>query len=458
VTATGNGPQAGISATGTVTITNATVEAAAGTGAAIESTNGDVVITDATVTVTLATDSDTAAIKVDEGKTITLNGNNAISASQGDVDNDKIYSTQPKDVAGNVIEECKVTVVDSEKEASTSESKKLKNSIIILKAQGKEGYTVSWTASDGNTYSDLDEVVITGEVTFTAVYEPILVTAIEIKVSDTKLKEKATATASLVAVTPDDALNRDVEWCSNNTGVATIDEQGKITAVSAGETDIYAKAKDDSGISSNKVHITVEKTENADNQNSSAGTEDAGSSEVKATSLSVTANVKGASAVPVKSTYKLAPKKSMTLKVAFLPEGAATEKLTYTSSNPKIATVNGSGKVTAGKKAGKATITVTSESGLKKTFKVQVMKKAVTKVKIKGSTTMKAKKKQKLKVTLKPGKASASNVVFWKSSNTKVATVSASGQVKALKKGKVKITAVATDGSGKKATITIKVK
>jgi uncharacterized protein YjdB len=39
-----------------------------------------------------------------------------------------------------------------------------------------------------------------------------------------------------------------------------------------------------------------------------------------------------------------------------------------------------------------------------------------------------------------------------------VATVSSSGQVKALKKGKVKITAVATDGSGKKASITIKVK
>jgi hypothetical protein len=180
--------------------------------------------------------------------------------------------------------------------------------------------------------------------------------------------------------------------------------------------------------------------------------------EIPAESLSVTANVKNASAVSVKSTYKLAPKKSMTLKVAFLPEGAASEKLTYTSSNPKLVTVNSSGKVTAGKKAGKATITVTSESGLKKTFKVQVMKKAVTKVKIKGSTTMKAKKKQKLKVTLIPGKSSASNAVVWKSSNTKVATVSSSGQVKALKKGKVKITAVATDGSGKKATITIKVK
>jgi uncharacterized protein YjdB len=148
----------------------------------------------------------------------------------------------------------------------------------------------------------------------------------------------------------------------------------------------------------------------------------------------------------------------MTLKVAFLPEGTETQKLTFTSSNPKVATVNSSGKITAGKTAGKTTITVTSESGLKKSFKLQVMKKAVTKVKIKGSATMKVKKQQKLKVTVTPGKASAGNAVVWTTSNKKVATVSSSGQVKALKKGKVKITATATDGSGKKATIAITVK
>lgn len=48
----------------------------------------------------------------------------------------------------------------------------------------------------------------------------------------------------------------------------------------------------------------------------------------------------------------------------------------------------------------------------------------------------------------------------WTSSNTKYATVS-SGKVKALKAGKkksVKITAMATDGSGKSKTVTIKIK
>ncbi|MDE5864744.1 MAG: Ig-like domain-containing protein, partial [Lachnospiraceae bacterium] len=133
--------------------------------------------------------------------------------------------------------------------------------------------------------------------------------------------------------------------------------------------------------------------------------------------------------------------------------------LTFTSSNPKIASVNKDGKITAGKKAGTTVITVTSEGGLKKTFKIQVMKKPVKKVKIKASKkVVKVKKKLKLKATLTPNKKQASNSVYWKSSNTKVAVVSASGVVKGMKKGKAKITAIATDGSGKKATVTIKVK
>ena len=48
------------------------------------------------------------------------------------------------------------------------------------------------------------------------------------------------------------------------------------------------------------------------------------------------------------------------------------------------------------------------------------------------------------------------NKVKWSSSNKKIAKVTAKGLVKGLKKGKCKITATAT--SGKKATVTIKVK
>ena len=65
-----------------------------------------------------------------------------------------------------------------------------------------------------------------------------------------------------------------------------------------------------------------------------------------------------------------------------------------------------------------------------------------------------------LKTTVKAS-SGANKKLRWSSSNTKYATVSQTGKVTALKAGKnksVKITAMATDGSGKKNTVTIKIK
>ena len=147
----------------------------------------------------------------------------------------------------------------------------------------------------------------------------------------------------------------------------------------------------------------------------------------------------------------------MQIHAALLPENAKQEKLTYTSSNTKVASVDENGRVTA-KKAGTTVITVSSENGLEETFKLKIVKKPIKKMKLTGSKTMKVNKKQKLKVTVTPGKKYVSTNYVFKSSNESVATVSSTGQVKAIKKGKAKITVYATDGSGKKASITIQVK
>ena len=81
----------------------------------------------------------------------------------------------------------------------------------------------------------------------------------------------------------------------------------------------------------------------------------------------------------------------------------------------------------------------------------------VTKVKLnKTKSTMTVGKKQTLKATVTPKKAS-SRAVVWKSSNTKIATVSSKGVVKAKKAGTATITATAKDGSGKKAACKITV-
>ena len=71
--------------------------------------------------------------------------------------------------------------------------------------------------------------------------------------------------------------------------------------------------------------------------------------------------------------------------------------------------------------------------------------------------TLKKGKSFTLKTTLSPKKPSNKGII-WKSSNTKVATVTSKGVVKAKKAGTVTITATAKDGSGKKATCKITVK
>ena len=88
------------------------------------------------------------------------------------------------------------------------------------------------------------------------------------------------------------------------------------------------------------------------------------------------------------------------------------------------------------------------------------MKGRVTKISMKGKKTVKAGKSLKLKAVVKAGKK-ANKKLRWTTSNKKYATVSSSGKVKAFKAGKgktVKITAAATDGTGKKKSIKIRIK
>ncbi len=179
---------------------------------------------------------------------------------------------------------------------------------------------------------------------------------------------------------------------------------------------------------------------------------------IQATGMRVIASVKKVSNLPVKQKLQLAAGKSMQLTVTLLPTGAKPQKLTYTSSKPSIAKVSGSGKIVAGKKAGTTVITIRTANGLQKKITIRVMKKAVKKIKLSGVKKLKVGKKLKLKAKITPKKKYASATVFWVSGNTKIATVTQSGVVKAKKKGKVKITAIATDGSGKKKVIKLTIK
>ena len=310
---------------------------------------------------------------------------------------------------------------------------------IDFDGEEKDKYSVPPVDSNGNPYAEQKDPVKPQE----PADDKTAITSITVSLPAATMEVGDTAKAT-ATVQPANADNG-VSWSSSNSNVLTVSDIGMVTAIAAGTADVIATATDGSG-KSGRFTVTVVDTEE-DEEDS-----------LEATGMAVTASVKGAGEIPVKGTMKLALKKKLTLNVEFLPEDAEEEDVTFTSSNPKVAQVNDEGTVT-GKKAGKAVITVKSDSGLQKTVKIQVMKKAVSKVKIKASkTTIKVKKTVKLKAVLTPNKKQASNGIFWKSSNPKIATVSASGVVKGIKKGKVKITAVATDGSGKKASVKLKIK
>jgi len=135
--------------------------------------------------------------------------------------------------------------------------------------------------------------------------------------------------------------------------------------------------------------------------------------------------------------------KKATIKVT---KTKVTGKVTFKSSNKKVATVNSKGVIT-GKKAGKAVITVKVGKYTKKlTVKV---KKPSFKL-VKSSAKLKKGKKTTIKV-----KAAPVSKVTYKTSNKKVATVNSKGVVTAKKKGTAKIT-VKCNGITKTFKVTVK--
>ncbi len=209
-----------------------------------------------------------------------------------------------------------------------------------------------------------------------------------------------------------------VTWSSSNKKVATVDKNGVITARKKGTATITAKT---SGGKKAVCKVTV--TVPADD-----------------IYLTTSVNIKKGS--------------TKTLTPTVFPENS-NEKITWSSSNKKVVTVDKNGKI-KGIKTGTATITAKTASGKKATCKVTVVNKTKKAAAVKlNKTTLSLSKGdyQQLKAQLTKG---ATDTVTWKSSNKKVVTVDKNGVIKAVKKGTATIT-VKTSG-GKKAVCKITVK
>ena len=203
---------------------------------------------------------------------------------------------------------------------------------------------------------------------------------------------------------------KDVTYASDNETVASVDENGKVTAKAAGTAVITATS---AAGKTAQYKLTVK------------------TPSVKLNASAKTLYVKGSPA-------------TVTLKAT---TAGVTGKVTYTSSKPSVVAVAANGKVTA-KAAGTAVITAKC-GNYKATCKITV-KKGSLKITSKTAVSVKAKKTTAIKAA-----ATSKAKITYRSSNTKVATVSSKGVVKGVKKGKAVIY-VSSNGITKKVTVTVK--
>jgi len=316
------------------------------------------------------------------------------------------------------------------------------------------------------------------------------------------------------AIEPSNATNQNVRWTSDNLAVATV-ENGVVTGVGSGTAKITATAFDNpkyfdtcsvmvkvvpvSGVKlaenllipkigdtvtltatlipSNAIKKTVQWT-NSDNTVATITTNDltATVTAIAAKSTTITVTVDGifsarctvTVAIPVtgitlnKRTLSLEKNAPETLIATVAPPTATNKKVTWKSSNDKIATVS-DGLVTA-KDFGTATITVTADDNTNtNTNGVNFFDQCTVTVRCpvtgvtlnKSATKILVGSKDTLTATVSPSEATNKNVT-WESSDDTIATVSANGlnaSVTAVKKGTATITATAVDDTNKKKAI-----
>ena len=310
-----------------------------------------------------------------------------------------------------------------------------------LKPEDATNVQVAWSSSDSSVAA-VDQTgkvtaVKEGEATVTVktidggktatckvTVSPKNVAVTGVELSKTTLSLTVGKTENLTAtVKPDNATNKSVTWRSDKTDVATVDANGKVTAVKEGEATITVTTVD--GAKTAECKVTV--------------------SSVTVTGVSLN-----------KTSITLVEGANETLVATVEPTDAANRNVTWRSDKTTVAVVDQTGKVTA-IKAGTAYITVTTQDGGKTaTCEVTVVPEPVTGISLnKTSITLTEGADETLVATVRPSNA-ANKKVNWTSDDTTVAVVDATGKVVAMKAGSATVTATTVDG-GFTATCTVTV-
>ncbi|CAH0284049.1 Kappa-carrageenase [Peribacillus sp. Bi96] len=158
------------------------------------------------------------------------------------------------------------------------------------------------------------------------------------------------------------------------------------------------------------------------------------------------------------SSLSLIVNRTTQLKATINPSTAVNKSVSWTTSHPEIATVDGKGYVKA-LKAGSTTITATAkgDASIKKSIQVTVTNIVPTSLKL-SKSTLNITNNQTIKVTATVAPSDASNkTILWKSSNEKVAKVDSKGNIKGIANGSATITATAKDNTKVMKTVAVKV-
>lgn len=267
-----------------------------------------------------------------------------------------------------------------------------------------------------------------------------------------------------------------VEYTVENSGIATVDQNGIVRGLSEGTTSITAVVSLGNNSNIYKTNVTITNPEpsnndildNTEDENNTDNKDDQILDEVQTTTSPDDTLASGGQediVVPEESTAPIEGKEEdiETLLNNVRPSFEAVElfcggnlntterilyygvteelrgkiKLAYAITNPNIATISGDGTITA-KKAGTTKLTIRYEADgyIKEDYITIKVKKS----KISISPNIKKLKKGK-NVIFTTKLTGVSGTVKWKTSNKKIATVSSKGKVKGKKKGTVTITA-----------------
>ena len=225
-------------------------------------------------------------------------------------------------------------------------------------------------------------------------------------------------------VTPTTASNKNLVWESSDTSVATVSDNGVVTAVGTGRCTILCKSSDPSSTASAMCNIFVMQPVTG--------------IELNTTEITVR---KG---------------QVFWLNANCLPTDADDKSVTWSSNNEEICTVEQDGKVTAVEAGTTTIVAMSNDSGMLATCKV-IVTQPVTGIKLNSSyQEMWVGSKYAIIPTVEPIDAENKNVTYF-SSDESVASVDEYGVVTALKGGNT-IIEVTTEEYHLTATCTIVVK